>query len=132
MLDGFQSRWHCRQIWLTTSHYHIKITIKIQNSCHSDLLEIELNGSLTTIELRKHLHPHWQGGCRCRTGWSHTHVWRIKTQEGYLKSKESQPYTRPLAQGSSARKVSPHNFWLQKLAGIESVEETSGPPNSSS
>ena len=30
----------------------------------------------------------------------------------------------PLAQGSSAKEGSPHNFWLQKPAGIESVEET--------
>ena len=28
------------------------------------------------------------------------------------------------AQDSSARKISPHNFWLQKLVEIELVEET--------
>ena len=38
----------------------------------------------------------------------------------------------PPAQDSSARKISPHNFWLQKPAGIESVEETAGTPSSSS
>ena len=27
-------------------------------------------------------------------GWSHTHMWWIKIQEGYLRSKESQPHTR--------------------------------------
>ena len=37
------------------------------------------------------------------------------------------PYQAP-AQGSSARKISPHNFWLQNQAGTESVEETSGLP----
>ena len=44
------------------------------------------------------------------------------------------PHQAPPAQGSSARKVSPHDFWLQKPAGflIESVEETSGAPGSSS
>ena len=31
-------------------------------------------------------------------------------------------------QGSSVRRTSPHNFWLQKPAGIESVEENSGVP----
>ena len=41
------------------------------------------------------------------------------------------PYQTP-AQGSSARKISPHNFWLQKPLGIESVEETTGVPSSSS
>ena len=41
------------------------------------------------------------------------------------------PHQAP-AQDSSARKISPHNFWLQKPVGIESVEEPSGAPNSSS
>ena len=36
------------------------------------------------------------------------------------------------AQGSSARKISPHNFWLQKSVRIESVEENSGVSSSSS
>ena len=56
----------------------------------------------------------------------------LKIQEGYLRSEESQPTPGPLAQGSSARKISPHNFWLQNSVGIESVEETSGAPCSSS
>ena len=44
--------------------------------------------------------------------------------EGYLSSQESQPHTSPLpAQGSSARKITPHNFWLQNPVGIESVEK---------
>ena len=30
------------------------------------------------------------------------------------------------AQVPSARKIMPHNFWLQKPAGIESVEEDAG------
>ena len=38
----------------------------------------------------------------------------------------------PPAQSSAARKISPNNFWLQKLVGIELVEETSGAPSSSS
>ena len=59
-------------------------------------------------------------------GWSLTHVWWIKIREGYLRSKEPSPITDCPAQGSSARKISPHNFWLQKSAGFESVEETSG------
>ena len=47
-----------------------------------------------------------------------------KNLGGYLGSEESQHHTRPPAQGSSARKISSHNFWLQKPAGIELVEET--------
>ena len=52
-------------------------------------------------------------------GWSHICMWWIKIREGYLGSEESQSNTRPPVQGSSARKVSPHNFWLQKLVGTE-------------
>ena len=37
----------------------------------------------------------------------------------------------PPAQGSSARKISSPKFWLQIPVGMESVEETSGAPNSS-
>ena len=33
------------------------------------------------------------------------------------------PTAGPTAQGSNAKKVSPHNFWLQKRVVIESVEE---------
>ena len=42
------------------------------------------------------------------------------------------PILGPLAQGSSAMQISPHNSWHQKPAGIELVEETSGAPSSSS
>ena len=41
------------------------------------------------------------------------------------------PQQAPPVQGSSVWKISPHNFWLQKPAGTESVEETSGVPSSS-
>ena len=60
-------------------------------------------------------------------GWSYIHVRWVKIWEGYLRSKESQPHTRPPAQGSNARKIRPHNFQLLKRAGIESVEEISSP-----
>ena len=52
-------------------------------------------------------------------GWSHTHLWWVKIREGYLQNEKSQPHTRTLAQNSSARKISPHNFWLQKPVGID-------------
>ena len=59
--------------------------------------------------------------------WSHIHMWWIKIWEGYIGREESQPHTMPSAQGSSARKISPHNFWLQKPAGIESGEKLLDP-----
>ena len=84
------------------------------------------------MELKKP-HPYsLEEGHRCRIDGSHTHVWWIKVEEGYLRSKAFQPHTRPSAQGSSAKKISPHNFWLQKPVGIESVEETSRALSSSS
>ena len=43
-----------------------------------------------------------------------------------LGARSPSPTPGPPAQDSSARKISPHNFWLQKPVGIESVEETAG------
>ena len=59
--------------------------------------------------------------------WSLIHV-LDKIREGYLRSQES----GVPALGVGARMISLHNFWLQKPTGTESVEETVGPPNSSS
>ena len=42
------------------------------------------------------------------------------------------PHQDPPAQSSSAKKISPHNFWPQNPAGIESVKEISRAPTSSS
>ena len=52
---GCQSRWRHRQTWLASLHNHIKITAKIQHNHHAGMSEMELNGSLTTTELKK---PH--------------------------------------------------------------------------
>ena len=41
-----------------------------------------------------------------------------KNREGSLRGKGSQPTAGPPAKGSSARKISPHNFWLSKPAGL--------------
>ena len=65
-------------------------------------------------------------------GWFHILVWWIKSQKRCLKSEESQPTPPPSAQGSSTRKIIPHNFWLQKPERIELVGETAGMPSSSS
>ena len=45
-------------------------------------------------------------------------------------AKSTSPTPGTPAQGSSARKISLHNFWLQKSMGIELVEETAGAPSS--
>ena len=42
-----------------------------------------------------------------------------KNSGGISWERGGQPHDRPPAQGSSARKISPHNFWLKKPAGIE-------------
>ena len=53
------------------------------------------------------------GGMETKNGLvPHSHVVG-KNPEGYLGSKGTQSHTRLLpVQGSSARKISPHNFWL--------------------
>ena len=68
----------------------------------------------------------------CGMGWSLTHVWWIKIRRGIWGARSHSLIPEALAQGSSARKISPYNFWLQKPVGIELVEETSGAPSSSS
>ena len=58
------------------------------------------------------------GGQRPNTGEPHTHMWQIKigrgilAVEGPLRSEGSQPTLGPPAQGSSARRRTPVNFWL--------------------
>ena len=68
MKSDFQSTWQCRQTWLTFSHNHIKITTKIQNNHHSELSEIDLNGSLTTTELKKPHPSKLVGGAEMQIG----------------------------------------------------------------
>ena len=61
-----------------------------------------------------------------------TPMW-IKIQEGYLWSEESQTHhTRPSSPGCQYRKISPHDFWLQKPVAIELLEKTAGALSSSS
>ena len=57
---------------------------------------------------------------------SHIHVWWRKI--GKDTSGVSDPSPRPAhtAQGSSARKISPHHFWMQKQVEVAAVEESAG------
>ena len=57
----FQSRWRHNKHGLPTQHNYIKITTELYNNRHSEPSEIELNGSLTTTELKKP-HPSRQVG----------------------------------------------------------------------
>ena len=45
-------------------------------------------------------------------GWSHIHVWRIEIQKDTLGLRDPSPRPDHIAQGSSAGKINPHNFWL--------------------
>ena len=51
----FWSRWQHRQTQLAFLHNIIKMTTNIQNNHHSELSEIKLNGSPTTMKLKE---PH--------------------------------------------------------------------------
>ena len=60
---------------VTSSHNHIKITTKIWNNHHSEPLEIKLNGSLTTIELKKPHPSKLVGGVQMQNGLvPHSHM----------------------------------------------------------
>ena len=48
-----------------------------------------------------------------------------------MEVRSPRPTLGPPAQESIGRKISHHNFWLQKPAGIESVEEAAGALSSS-
>ena len=71
----------------------MKITIKIWNNYHSELLEIELNGSLKTTELKKPHPSRLGGGAQVWTVLvPHTHV-MDKSSGGISQEQESQPHT---------------------------------------
>ena len=123
-LWDFQSRWWLRQTWFASSHNDIKITIKIKNNYHSEFSEIKLNGSLTIMELKKLQPSRLVGGAQRQN----------RLGRDILGGGSPNPTPGPPVQGSSARKISPHNFCLQKPVGVESVgkKKTAGTPRSSS
>ena len=63
-------------------------------------------------------------------GWAHTHV--DKNPGGMSQEQVPQPTPGPPAQDSSARKMIPSNFWMQKPVWMEKVEEAAGALSSSS
>ena len=86
-----------------------------------------MNGSLT-IELEKLPSLRLVGGVQTQNGLVPHPCVVDKNSVG----KSPSPTPGPPAQGSSARKISPHDFWLQKRVGIEPVREASRVPSSSS
>ena len=106
-------------------------TIRILVEGKSDDYEIKLNGSLTTMELKK---PHLSrlvGGVQTQSRLvPHPHavdknLGRI-SQEPEVRVPHQSPQPRVPVPG----RLNPQNFCLQKAMGIESVEETSGAPSS--
>ena len=61
--------------------------------------EIELNGNLTPMEIKKPHASRLVGGVQMRTGWSLTHMWWIKIWEGYLRSEKPPPHRSPCSPG---------------------------------
>ena len=49
---------------------------------------------------------------RCGMGASHSHMWWIKIRRDTSGVRDPRPTPDHPAQGSSARKISSHNFWL--------------------
>ena len=80
-------------------HNQIKITTKLQNNHHLEPSETELNGSLTTMELKKP-HPYrLVGGVQMWDGQVPHPIWWIKIWKGYLGSEKSPPHTRAPSPG---------------------------------
>ena len=67
-----------------------------------------------------------------RMGWSHIYVWWIKIQEGYLRSEENPGPHQDPNPGFQDREDKSSQLLATKTKRIESVEETSGAPSSSS
>ena len=98
-------------LYLHTSKLPLKYRITIT---HSELSEIELNGSLIAMELKK---PHPSRLVRRSTDaeWAGPTptCGASKFSRDILGVRSPSPTPRPPAQGSSSRKISPHNFGLK-------------------
>ena len=109
------------------------ISTNLYNNHHSEPGEIELSGSLTTMKLKKPLPSRLVGGVET---WNRLVPYpRVvdKNPGGISRVWGVQLHTKSCtAQASSAKKISPHDFWLQKPAEIKLVEETLGVSSSSS
>ena len=66
------------------------------------------------------------GEMEMQNGQSHIHLWRIKIRRDTSGARDPSPTQDHPAQGSSARKISPHNFWGQKPGGVGEVGRNCG------
>ena len=55
---------------------------------------------------------------RRQVRWSHMHMWWIKIRRATSGMKDPSPRPDHTAQGSSTRKIKPHNLWLKKPVGV--------------
>ena len=98
-----------------TTTSKLQLYNKIQNNHHSEPSESELNGGLTTPELNKPHHSRLVRGVEMWNGLvPHACVVDKKFRRDNSGVRSPIPTPGPPAQGFSAKKRSPHNFWLQK------------------
>ena len=119
---------HGSPLHITTSKSQLKYRITIIQT----IKKIELNGSLTTVELKEPHSPRLVGGVQVQNRLlSHPHV--ANKNSGGLSWEQGVPAHQALQPRVPVPgRYVPNNFWLQKPVGIESVEETAGAPSSSS
>ena len=105
-----------------------KLQLNNKTTIFQNCQKIELVGSPATKELKKSHSSRQVGGKRhgdAEQAVPHQYV-VDKNQEGHLKSKESQPHTRPPSPGFQFQEDKSHNFWLEKPVGVGAAEETVG------
>ena len=100
-------------------------TVAVENNHHSKLSEIKLNGSLTTMELKKPYPSRLVGGVQMQNRpVPQPHVVDKNLGRIYREQGVPAPHQDPWSRVPVPERLSPHNFWLQNPAGIESGQET--------
>ena len=92
-----------------------KITTRPQSKYHPQLSENRAMWKSDNQRSKEATFIQMGGGmerCGDRNGWSHIHMWWIKNRRDALGVSNPSPSSDHPPQGSSAKKISPHNFWL--------------------
>ena len=95
-----------------------KLQLDIETSNTLNHQKIKLYGSPTTKDMKKPHSSRWVSGAETlrreeqQNEQSHIHVWWIKIRRYTLGVSDPSPSPDHTAQGSSAKKINPHNFWL--------------------
>ena len=122
-------------VWRHGSPLHIttsKSQLKYRTTIIQTIKKIELNGSLTTTELKK---PHPSGLVGGVQMWNRlaSHPCVVDKNSGGLSWEQGVPAHQALQPRVPVPgRYVPNNFWLQKPVGIESVEEAAGALSNSS